>query len=246
MNKKIISIIIIILALTAVFAYFFINYKNSIPNKEENQEQTKNKIPVEDKKITDDTKPFKIDITYPYIAESSEFNQKVNSIVDEELNNFKTNSLENDNAVKKIDPESYAKYPRQYDFYVKYAKGQADENVISAVLEIYSFTGGAHGATNFIPINYSQKNNKEIKLADIFSGQEDYVKKISDFCIKNLTEQITAGAGSIEGTWIEDGAGPKEENFSIFLINQNSITFYFPQYQVAPYALGDFKVIMPK
>jgi hypothetical protein len=246
-NKTLLTIILAIIIL-GVGAVLILTYKDSILKesvKTENETKSQQLV-IEDKTITDDTKPFKIDIIYPYVAGSPEFNQKVDSIINEELNNFKTNSLENDNAVKEIDPKSYAEYPRQYDFYVKYEKGQVDENIISAVLEVYSFTGGAHGATNFIPTNYSPKDNKEIKLADIFSGQEDYVKKISDFCIKNLTEQITAGAGSTEGTWIEDGAGPKEENFSVFLINQNSITFYFPQYQVAPYALGDFKVIMPK
>jgi hypothetical protein len=83
-------------------------------------------------------------------------------------------------------------------------------------------------------------------LADIFSGQENYLQKISDYCVAELAKQITKNAGNTDGAWIQDGAGPVAENFSKFLINKDSITFYFEQYQVAPYAWGNFEVGMPR
>jgi hypothetical protein len=57
-------------------------------------------------------------------------------------------------------------------------------------------------------------------------------------------------SGAIEmsnADWLKQGAGPEEENYSVFLINpDNSITFYFGDYQVAAYAAGNFKVIYPR
>ena len=204
-------------------------------------------ITIQDKQITDNTKPFVIRINYPYIAGLDEFNNKVQDIITKETDSFKTNSLENDAAVKETDPTDYAKYPREYDLNIGYDKGQIDGDVVSVIFNIYNFEGGAHGASYFIPLSYDIKNKTEIKLADLFPGQSDYLQKISAFCIIDLTKQITKALGNTEGTWLADGAGPKPENFQFFLINpDNTITFYFPQYQVAFYAAGDFKVIYPR
>lgn len=214
----------------------------------------KNSLPViEEKTLTEKEKPFNIEIKYPFVAGLDEFNQKIEDIVNKQLNEFKKISLENDQAVKEIDPESYAKYPREYAFNVGYTKGKIDENTASIVLNIYSFTGGAHGATNFIPINYDIKNKKEIKLADLFAGQKNYLQKISDYCAADLTKQMkeTVGEEGFDASWMQEGTAPKEENYSIFLINpstnsgQATLTFYFPQYQVASYAAGYFEVVMP-
>lgn len=247
MNKKFAAVLIIfgiVLILGGVSVYYYRNFV--LQNSEGKQSQKTEEMKVEDKKITDNTKPFKIDIIYPYIDGFDEFNQKVENIVNGRINEFKTYSLENDAAVKQTDPESYAKYPRQYDLDIGYEKGEINENIVSVVFEVYSFVGGAHGATNFIPLNYDTKTKKEIKLADLFLGQPDYIQKISDYCIADLTKQVTQRMESIEGLWIQDGAGPEENNFSIFMIKKDSIVFYFEQYQIASYALGDFKVTMPR
>ena len=180
------------------------------------------------------------------------FNQKAKTIVDKEINDFKTNSLANDEAVKKVDPVGYAKYPRQYELDISYDKGEADNNVVSAVFNVYNFEGGAHGESYFIPLNYNPKTKTEIKLTDLFPNQPNYLQKISDFCTADLTKQLTKALGNLDGTSLADGAGPNADNFQYFLINpltssgQATITFYFPQYQVAFGAAGSFKVTMPK
>jgi competence protein ComGC len=224
-----ISVLVILITASAVFLFF------NKPN-----------LTVQDKQIIDNTKPFVIKIIYPYIPGLDEFNKKVQDAVNKELNDFKTNSLANDAAVKQVDPVDYAKYPREYDLNIGYDKGEIDNNIVSVILNVYNFEGGAHGASYFIPINYNPKLKTEIKLADLFPNQKDYLKKNSEFCIKDLTKQIITKLGSTDGTWIQGGAGPTEENYSFFLINKNNIVFYFPQYQVAYGAAGDFKVTMPR
>ena len=238
MKKNIfISLLIIIAAIVAIIFYL----------RPESLLKTE-KLKIQDLKISYQEKPLKVDVTYPAIDGLDDFNQKAKAIIEKEIADFKKNSLENDEAVKKIDPEAYAKYPREYELLISYKTGQINQNIVSIVFEEYNFEGGAHGATLFIPLNYDVQNKKEIKLADLFSGQDDYLKKISDFCIADLTKQMTA-SGAIDMTdigWINEGAGPKEENYSIFLINPKDIIFYFPQYQVAAYAAGDFQVTYPR
>ncbi len=201
---------------------------------------------IENKKIEDSTSPLKIEINYPFVSGLDDFNQRAESLIKNELEEFKKISLENDQAVKAVDPESYAAYPREYSLAIGYETGLVDSKIISIVFSIYSFTGGAHGASYYATLNYNIENKKEIKLADVFAGQTDYVKKISDHCIPDLKQQISERTEGQYSGWVQEGAGPKEENFSIFMIKENSIVFYFAQYQVAAYAIGDFKVEMPR
>lgn len=248
-NTIVTVIVLILIGAAAAWVSFIMSPKPvETPKPEEQQPvQQQPAVSIEDKKITDQTAPFNINITYPYIAGFDEFNNKIQDIISKNTNDFKTNSLQNDEAVKKTDPQSYAKYPRKYDLTVGYDKGEVDGNIVSVVLNVYSFVGGAHGSTTFIPINFDVKNKKEITLADLFPGQTDYLQKVSDYCIPNLKAQITVGMEdngqwvNQNASWINNGAGPKAENYSIFLINNNNITFYFPEYTVAPYAAGSFK-----
>lgn len=208
----------------------------------------KNYYQVTDQKITDNTKPFKIDVTYPYVENFEEFNKAVRDFVDKEVSSFKENVLANDAAMKEFDPEGYAKDPRIYDLIITYSKGLSDPNTISTVMDIYNFTGGAHGASYSVAINFDPKTKKEIKLADLFPGQADYLKKVSDFCIADLTKQMNKKAEGFDWdkSWLNTGAGPVEQNYKTFLINKENIIIYFDPYAVGPWSFGDFKVIMPR
>lgn len=201
---------------------------------------------IQDVSINDNTKPFVIKIVYPQIAGLSDFNQKAKAIVEKEINDFKTNSLANDAAVKQVDPAAYAKYPRTYELDIGYDKGEIDNNIASVIFNVYNFEGGAHGASYFVPLNYNPKTKTEIKLEDLFPNQPNYLQKISDYCTADLTKQLIKALGNLDGTYLKDGAGPNADNFQYFLINKNNIVFYFPQYQVAFGAAGDFKVTMPR
>ena len=240
MNYKKIFILVIILIIAVAAVWFSYGYKKPTV-KIENKTLA---IAVSDVKILDNTKPFKIDIVYPQISGQDEFNKTVQDIINKEISDFKTNSLENDKAVKDTDPKGYAEYPREYDLDIGYDNGLIDENTISVVINIYNFEGGAHGASYSEAVNFNPQIKKEVKLSDLFPGNPDYLKTISNFAVKNLTKQIDPQM--IDSSWLNTGAGPTEENYSVFLINKNDITFYIQQYQVAAGAAGSFKVIFPR
>ena len=242
MKSKKIFIIILILAIAGAVGYFYLQKKPIII------QQQAPTINIEDIKITDNTSPFKINIVYPQIAGLDDYNAEAKAIVDSEINNFKKNSLENDKAVKDTDPTGYAEFPRTYDLDIGYDKGILNNNIVSTVFNIYSFEGGAHGSNTSVAINYNINTKTKVKLADLFPNDKNYLQKISDYCIPNLIKQMTA-SGAIEmsdDSWIKEGAGPKVENYVVFLINEKNIIFYFQRYQVAAGAAGDFRVIYPR
>lgn len=240
MNKKLLlfSIILIILIIAGTVFLAPLYTKSPTP-------VSVSEISLENKQIIDNTNPFIIEISYPYIEGDDNFNNKTQEIINKEIEEFKSISLENDQAVKETDPEGYAEYQRKYNLNINYDQGYFNENIVSVVFNINNFTGGAHGASYFIPLNYNLNKNQEIKISDLFVGEENYLDRVSNYCIADLTKQITELTGSTDGLWIETGASSDKENFSTFLLKKDEIIFYFPQYQVAPYALGSFKVIMP-
>lgn len=246
--KRKIRIIIYLafIILLLILAYFiFWKKDNNLFNFSDKEQKVELPV-VENKIIKEETGPFKIEINYPFVSGFDDFNQRAERLINNKLEEFKRISLENDQAIKEIDPENYAAYPREYPLVIGYETGLVDGKIISIVFNIYSFTGGAHGASDYATLNYDIENKKEIKLADIFEGQGDYTQKISDYCIPNLKQQITERTEGQYSGWVEEGAGPQEQNFSVFMIKENSIVFYFAQYQVAAYAIGDFKVEMPR
>lgn len=247
-NKKAAFLVILgLIILISGFTYFLFRYRdNVIKIVKETRKESQGLPIIEEKTITDKEKPFNIELTYPTFKGLDDLNRKMEDTVNKELTEFKKVSLENDQAVKEVDIESYTKYPREYYLSISYEKGLIDENTISIILDTSNFTGGAHGSNYFTPINYDIKNKKDITLADLFPGQADYIKKISDFCIEDLKKQIYDRTEGMDAGWVQEGAGPDEKNFSVFMINKNNIVFYFPQYQVAAYAVGSFTVQMPR
>ena len=208
---------------------------------------------IVEQKILETEKPFRIEIVYPTIPGVDDFNAKAISIVEAQLNEFKKTSLETDSLRRiTMTAEEYGNFNLNSPYYlsITYEKGIVSHKIVSMVFRIEHYTGGAHGNRAFIALNYHIADKKEITLADVFPpSTRGYLQKISDYCIQDLIKQIRELTGEayeayIDEVWIREGASPKTENFSNFLFDDKSITFYFPPYQIAPYALGDFKVVM--
>ena len=81
-----------------------------------------------------------------------------------------------------------------------------------------------------------------ISLSDLLSP--GYINSLSERSIQYLLKINKDSEFSDEGS-IREGAGPKEENYSIFTFNKEAIVFYFDQDKIAPYAAGRQEVVFP-
>lgn len=119
-----------------------------------------------------------------------------------------------------------------------------NENIISIRFDGYQYySGSAHPTTFFISANYNLNDDEPIKFSDIFTG--NYLNKISDYCIQDLTRQGNAYSDNPDINWIKAGAAPKEDNFEVFNVLESSILITFPALQVASYAEGPKEVNIP-
>jgi hypothetical protein len=264
-NIKIKILLLIVLALILLATIFLPKNKEKDINNEEVQvvqkEDERLIIPesyqVKTLNKKDDYLTF--DVKYPVFKYvDDQFNQKIVNLLEIEIENQKKYAEENwliryetqlpGDGISKITKDN-DKWP----FYSDFTIVQSNESFISFVLTYGGFTGGAHGYENKISFNYDLKNNKEIKLKDIFSDKFDYLKYLSDESRKELKKQFAVlseedkANSSPEAvqeyidnmiSMIEEGTLQEEDNFDIFTFTQNKIKIYFAQYQVGPYVIG--------
>lgn len=125
---------------------------------------------------------------------------------------------------------------------VSYDVALANNDLVSLTFYDYSYTGGAHGNTSSTTINYDLKNNRELKLADVFEPNANYLKAISDYAIADLKPRV--GEMS-DDEWLSKGAAAEAENFQSWNLTNKGLMITFDQYQVAAYAAGPQTVVIP-
>ena len=106
-------------------------------------------------------------------------------------------------------------------------------------------TGAAHPNNYYLTFNYDFDSQKRLEFSDLFNEESNYLKIVSDRAVadlKNRFEEIYGEGAEANFDWIEDGAGPRIENYEKFSLSQSSLTIYFDPYQVAAYAAGGQEV----
>lgn len=173
------------------------------------------------------------------------FNQTIQKVVFDAIADHKQQSEANQKYLANMDA-SEGREPRtseQYELYVRYEQDQINRQYISFVMRIGGYTGGAHGYQNVITFNYDVANKKILSLADLFPNDTDYLTTLSNYSREQLRSSLGDYANE---TFIIDGTSPTVDNFKNFTFDENTITLYFTQYQVAPYAAGEQQVVYPR
>jgi len=232
MNKKILFACLSVLVL-CILGYLYIS-------------RGVDTLRVEVKNYSEKTDTFDIYVEYPQFPELPKaFNEKIKNTILEAEEGFKKESLENEKARKETGRTNTSS--GEYTFSTEWVPDQLNTNMVSFVIRAWHYTGGAHGGQTIYTFSYDLKKKKEVVLSDLFPNSPDYLARISQYAINDL--KLTLGkAGAIlpHMDMLQSGASPKEENFTLFtLSSQGSITFYFSQYQVAPYVYGEQRVVIP-
>ena len=118
-----------------------------------------------------------------------------------------------------------------------------DERLFSAVISTYWYTGGAHGNTDFLPVTYNLTTGERVGLAHLFASDAAYLDTLSVRSAALLASEADARGFDASGLWPE-GYAPDADNFQRFTLGPDSLTLYFPPYQVAPYVAGPFTVAL--
>ncbi|MFC5604497.1 DUF3298 and DUF4163 domain-containing protein [Sporosarcina koreensis] len=104
-----------------------------------------------------------------------------------------------------------------------------ERGVLSLLLIVYSFTGGAHGMTVSKALTFDTRTGKQYELEELFKADSDYVKKISDIIREDIKK------------WKIDLLDPPFKSIrkdQDFYIADTSIVIFFQLYEITPYYWG--------
>ncbi len=269
-NHKILSVIIIILLAFVLYKLgtTFLTPNNNVDTIKETETKRDpgqvdmsmvNEIPLKAM-----SKYGSVSGVYPYFRNAvPSFNDRVKNSITIAQSEFENNVKSNWNARKatELPGEKLPEYPPvdEFTFITKVDYVQVNENYISFTITVAGYSGGAHGYESIISFNYDVKNSKEMTMADVFPGDPDYLKKVSEYSRQDLNQQfaekIKRDDFENEGDYkmtleninsmLIPGTEPTKENFSVFTIEPGFLNIYFTQYQVAAYVYGSQMVQMP-
>jgi hypothetical protein len=117
-----------------------------------------------------------------------------------------------------------------------------DAYVRSVLFSIADYTGGAHPNLVYRTFTFDTRDGHFINLEALFVPGSNPLATIFPLVKADLVAQQ---GGIADTTWIDSGTGTTLSNYANFVLTNTAIVFYFPPYQVAPYAGGPFNVDVP-
>lgn len=117
----------------------------------------------------------------------------------------------------------------------------SDSLYLGLSMDNYSYTGGAHPNHYVSKKIFSKQTGQVLKLSDIVND----IPAITLLVEKNFRKEIKIGpTESLEsvGFWFENDEFTLPQNIGM---SNDGLEFYYNPYEVAPYAQGSTKVILP-
>ncbi len=234
MDKKIKTIILLaacVFMAVAIIFYFgnTANHRGEISNLNSNDNIAPTAVNSEKSISTGEVKEeeadYEIDLKYPIItmadtAKSDLINGKIKRLIDDQVGAFKST------VIIKFEDMGPSFLQCDYQFYL------LNDNFISLKFAFDTYSSGAAHPMNYsVTFNYDIANDKEITFNELFQSSYDYLWLISQYCDLILKDKL-------KGAYFPEGVEPKKENFSNYVLTEDSMIFLFDPYQVGPYAAG--------
>lgn len=178
--------------------------------------------------IKEETDLYKIDIAYPHFG-IAQVDAAIDASMRSDAAQFKSEAVA-------IDYLPTAKYEMMGEF----DNVTTSKDIASARLVVSRYTGGAHPNATVVGLNFNPQTGSAYTLDDALRMIGMNLQQLSVEAKRQLNANV--------GDWIQfpEGADPTRENYATFVIGEGKVTFYFQQYQVAPYAAGILDISVPR
>ncbi len=240
MKKK---LLIVVFLLTFVFlgiGFSYYTFNKQVPTTEIRDSLFSLYLKNTSETFVENTGWYETKIDYP------KDNQKVRDQIFQEWNNFTKENQLKDFTDEKSAREALGIVDSEirYTFDAQY-KMVNSTNTISYVYQIYTYTGGAHGATDIFPITYNDKL-EVIPVEKILPDSS--LEKVSKICFEEILKQKKEKLKEFDikdTSWVKEGTDPTRDNYSRAWVEGDNIVISFGQYQVGPYVEGMYEVRVP-
>jgi len=194
----------------------------------------------------------KIHIEVPQVVDELKIAETINRAIDEELIYFL--KFEGDEAISSVN-EAIASFNTSYqDMIEEFGEtasaweaevqgfiGYDTKQLVTVNLDTYSFTGGAHGYSARIYLNFDKELGEELDPIDLFEDSEGFLR---------LAEQSFRKQHGIAKKANINSTGFMFENDSFHLpdnigFEEEGLNLHYNQYEVASYADGPLTFTIP-
>lgn len=245
--KKIYFFIAIVIIILAAGAVWFVKKEKVSP-----EIPSENGLQISINSVSQTDNFYNIKAEYPQFDDAKAFNDKISTLINGEIDTFKKESKDNWDARIATTPpgQTVPENPSEpFDFIATWNPVQLNKKYLSFVINIYDFTGGAHGVNEVHAFNHDVLQKKEITINDFLGNSSQALQKLSQIAAQQVTSQIQSSGVQIDSVltqMIQQGTQPTPDNYSNFNFNYNSLTIYFQQYQVAPGYVGPVTITIFK
>ena len=130
----------------------------------------------------------------------------------------------------------------QYHYIINCSTQKGSKGTIVYLATVDYYEGGAHGIDQTITLNFEAKTGRQLTLSDIFApGYEQPLKAVLLKALKARTGCSTLAALHDKGYLYSMDIFPSEN----FILSEETITFIYNPYEIAPYAMGSTELIIP-
>lgn len=123
------------------------------------------------------------------------------------------------------------------------------DGLLSALVSIYAYTGGAHGNTFFLPLNFDLTTGRPVRLGDLFREGTAYGDTLAAYVEREVTRQLAAQidepVADARRMIYTEGLDDFREGRFAFTLGPDALHVHVPPYQLASYAAGTFDVAVP-
>ncbi|WP_153733351.1 DUF3298 and DUF4163 domain-containing protein [Sporosarcina obsidiansis] len=161
------------------------------------------------------TKP-KVNIYYPIITqlENPKIQQQLNQVLFDEMN--------------KLLVEQHYYESNLVELVAEYEIKNNQRGILSIILTVYSFTGGANGMTVAKSLTFDTRTGRSYTLPDLFKPGSPYVQRISEYVRRHIQ------------LWDIPVLEPFKQirPDQDFYIADTSLVVYFQQVEISPHYVG--------
>ena len=182
--------------------------------------------------MSDEHRRYKVDVMYPQIQNSGDrelmaLNRAIESMVKKR---YQWPLV----PPTKEDLRHYAKWPGVYNSVdMNYDILLASPMLLSLYFETYSYgIGAAHSVEESFTLNYDFNEGRWLKLSDVFEPGAEYLKFISQHCLRELSQDRS------EPLLEREKLAPKTDNYQKWNLTRNGLRFTFNACEIFSCAAG--------
>ena len=129
-----------------------------------------------------------------------------------------------------------------YHYIITTETQNGNEHTIVYLATIDYYEGASHGINELLVMNFDKETGKHLTLSDVFvTGYEQQLTTILLRALKEKTGSESLAALKQKDYLYAVDMFPTEN----FILGEETITFYYNPYEIAPYTMGSTELIIP-